>query len=265
MAVGHGVRPMTCGGIRVVRVVAYTRVSTLDQAASGAGLGAQRTAISEEAGRRGWTIVSTIEDAGVSGRTLQRPGLERALDLCRAGQADGIVVAKLDRLSRSVVGFGRLLEAAKREGWNVVALDFGIDLSTPGGELVANVLVSVAQWEARVIGDRTREGLAEKRAQGVKLGRRFSVPEDIRAQIVDARAAGRTLRSIADELNRHAVPTARGGREWAPETVRKVWMTAASGGGQAVVVNAGRSVRPQGRARREARDQGDRHVDRSPR
>jgi DNA invertase Pin-like site-specific DNA recombinase len=72
------------------------------------------------------------------------------------------VVAKLDRLSRSIVHFGLLLEGASKKRFNVVALDLGLDLSTPQGELVANVIASVAQWERRIIGQRTKEALAVK-------------------------------------------------------------------------------------------------------
>lgn len=73
-----------------------------------------------------------------------------------------MVVAKLDRLSRSVVDAGRLLEEARKRGFNIVALDLGLDLSMPTGELVANVLAAVAQWERRMIGVRTSEALQVK-------------------------------------------------------------------------------------------------------
>ncbi len=75
-----------------------------------------------------------------------------------------MVVAKLDRLSRSVVDAGRLLEEARKGRFNIVALDLGLDLSTPTGELVANVLAAVAQWERRMIGLRTSEALQVKMA-----------------------------------------------------------------------------------------------------
>lgn len=71
-----------------------------------------------------------------------------------------------------MVDFGRTLAEANKGGWNIVGLDFGLDLSTPQGKLVANVLMSVAEWEREVIGQRTREGLAVKRAQGVQMGGR---------------------------------------------------------------------------------------------
>jgi DNA invertase Pin-like site-specific DNA recombinase len=102
------------------------------------------------------------------------------LRACRAGEAAGIVTAKLDRLSRSVIDFAKLLAEARKRGFKIVALDLGLDLSTPQGELVANVIASVAQWERRIIGQRTAEGLAAKKAQGVKLGRPRTLPESVR-------------------------------------------------------------------------------------
>jgi DNA invertase Pin-like site-specific DNA recombinase len=96
-----------------------------------------------------------------------------------------------------------------------------VDTSTPVGELVANVMASVAQWERRAIGARTKEALAARRREGVRLGRPPSIPDDVRARIAELRAQGLTLRAIANELNTAGVPTARGARAWAPETIRK--------------------------------------------
>lgn len=147
-------------------VIAYLRVSTEEQENSGAGLNAQKATINASQ-----HPVSSWEQDVVSGKSLERPALQRALLACASGEEDGIVVAKLDRLSRSVIDFGQLLERSRREGWNIVALDFGLDLSTPQGELVANVLMSVAQWERRMIGVRTSEGMQAKKAQGARFGK----------------------------------------------------------------------------------------------
>jgi predicted site-specific integrase-resolvase len=91
-----------------VKVVGYTRVSTEEQGTNGAGLDAQRTAIRAECDRRSWDLVRIHEDV-LSGRSMNRPGLQNALAACRGGEAIGLVVAKLDRLSRSIVDFGNLL------------------------------------------------------------------------------------------------------------------------------------------------------------
>jgi DNA invertase Pin-like site-specific DNA recombinase len=90
---------------RAYSVVGYIRVSTAEQADSGAGLEAQRAAITAEAERRGWQLVHVFEDAGASGKSLSgRQGLQEALQAVEEGQAQALVVAKLDRLSRSLLG-----------------------------------------------------------------------------------------------------------------------------------------------------------------
>lgn len=207
------------------RVVGYVRVSTDEQGNSGAGLEAQRAAIVAECERRGWQLVRVEEDV-LSGKTLRRPGLQAALQACREGEVAGVVVAKLDRLSRSLVDFAGLVDEAQRGGFNVVALDLGVDLSTPAGEFLANVMASAAQWERRIIGQRTRDALAVKRAQGIRLGRPASIAPELAARIQAMRRAERmTLQAICDRLNAEGVPTARGGREWRPTSLRAVLAT----------------------------------------
>jgi DNA invertase Pin-like site-specific DNA recombinase len=204
------------------QIIGYVRVSTSEQADSRLGLEAQRAAILTEAQRRGWTVVEVIEDAGFSAKHMKRPGIQRALEELQRGRADGLVVAKLDRLSRSMVDFSTLMAKATRENWALVALDCAVDTTTPAGEAMANVLATFAQFERRLIGQRTREALAQKRAQGVQLGRPRQLPEKVRKRIKRRRAAGLTLQRIADELNRDGVPTAQGGARWRPSSVRAV-------------------------------------------
>jgi DNA invertase Pin-like site-specific DNA recombinase len=203
------------------RVIGYVRVSTEEQGSNGAGLDAQRQAILSECARRGWQLVRIEEDV-LSGKNMRRPGLLRALEACESGAVSGIVVAKLDRLSRSLVDFAGLLARARAEGWNVVALDLGVDLSTPAGEFLANVMASAAQWERRIIGQRTREAMAIKRAQGVWVSRPVSIPPTLAGRIRRMRGRGMTLQAICDRLNREGVPTPRQGREWRPTSLRAV-------------------------------------------
>ena len=111
--------------------------------------------------------------------------------------------------------------SAGHRGWAVVALDVDVDMTTPTGELVANITSSVAQWERRIIGARTSEALQARKASGVRLGRPVELAEEVRQRIAAERAAGDSLRTIADRLNAEGVPTARGGR-WHASTVRHV-------------------------------------------
>lgn len=207
-------------------VVAYIRVSTEEQADSGAGLAAQRSAIAAECARRGWSLAALFEDAGASGKSLSgRPGLSAALNELESGRASTLVVAKLDRLSRSLLDFSGLMERSRREGWSLVALDLGVDTTTPSGEMMANVLAVFAQFERRMIGQRTRDALAEKRAAGVRLGRPRVLPGDTLALVRELRAGGLTLEAVASELSRRGVPTAHGG-QWHATTVRRLALRA---------------------------------------
>lgn len=211
-------------------VVAYTRVSTEEQASSGAGLDAQQTLIDAEVARRGWTLLETYTDAGVSGKSISnRPALAAALVAVESGQAGTLVVAKLDRLSRSLLDFAELMAGAQRAGWNLVALDLGIDLSTPAGEFLASVMASAAQWERRIIAQRTRDALAAKRAAGVRLGRPSEVPVSVLDHIAHARAAGRSLRGIAADLTAAGVPTIRGGASWSGASIQSIVASQAYG------------------------------------
>jgi len=205
------------------RAVGYLRVSTAEQADSGAGLAAQRAAVESEASRRGWVLVEVYVDAAMSGKAIAgREALAQALDAVETGHAEVLIVSKLDRLSRSLLDFAEIMRRAQAGGWNLVALDLGIDLSTPAGEFLASVMTSAAQWERRIIGQRTREALAAKKAAGVRLGRPRLVTDEIVARMVAERASGKTLTAIADGLTADGVPTAQGGARWYPATVRKV-------------------------------------------
>ena len=205
------------------RAIGYLRVSTSEQVDSGAGLAAQRSAIEAEVARRGWTLTEVFVDAAVSGKSLAgREALTAALDVVKAGQADVLIVSKLDRLSRSLLDFAEIMSRAKSEGWNLVALDLGIDLSTPAGEFLASVMASAAQWERRIIGQRTKDALAAKKLAGVTLGRPRRVPEMVLRRIREERARGDTFSIIAARLTADRIPTAQGGLRWYPATVRKL-------------------------------------------
>lgn len=204
--------------------VAYLRVSTDEQVGSGAGLAAQRTTITAEAERRGWTIVEWFEDAGISGGKgiEERPGLAAAVDAIEAGQAGTLLAAKLDRISRSVLDMAGLMDRSRRGAWGLVTCDLAIDTSSPTGEAAAQMMAVFSQLERRLIGQRTREALAEKRAAGVRLGRPTVLPTDVVQRILDARAAGMSYPKICAELNSAQVPTATGRSTWYPATVRHV-------------------------------------------
>lgn len=203
------------------RVIGYTRVSTEEQGDSGAGLAAQRTAIEAACAERGWVLLEVVTEIQ-SAAKLNRPLLHGALARLKVRDADALVVAKLDRLSRSVHDASGLFLRAAREEWALVALDTPVDTTTPMGEAFASIAAVFAQLERRLIGQRTKEALAARRAQGQRLGRPVSMDDAIRQRIVALRAEGRSLQGIADALEAARVPTAQRGRRWHASTVRGV-------------------------------------------
>ncbi len=206
-----------------MRAIGYARVSTDGQVESGAGLDAQVSVMRAECVRRGWDLLRVAIDAGASGKSLNgRPELTGALDALDAGEAEVLLAAKLDRVSRSVLDFAALMARADRRGWRIVVLDVNVDTTTATGELMTNVVAAFAQYERRLVGQRTRDALAAKKAAGVVLGRPRTLEQALRERIIAERTAGRSLREIAEALTAEGVPTAQGGARWYASTVRHV-------------------------------------------
>ncbi len=207
------------------RALGYVRVSTTEQADSGLGLEAQLFAIRTTAELRGWELVDIVTDAGVSGTRAKRPGLDAAKARMKAGDADLLVVAKLDRLSRSLLDGADLMATAKAQGWALVDISSSLDMSTPQGRMVAGMLLSAAQYESEMNGARTREAMAnlpdDVRDRMRNGGRPRTLDAATEARIRELRAEGLSLRKIADALAEAGVPTAAGGKWW-PATVRQI-------------------------------------------
>lgn len=207
----------------------YVRVSTEEQARDGASLAAQEASLLAEAERRGFAA-EIVRDEGLSAKSLKRPGLLAALERLDRGEAAVLMAHRLDRLSRSVADFAVLLDRARRRSWRLVVCDVDVDTATPSGEFLVNVMAAAAQFERRIIGQRTREGMAQRRAEGVHVGRASVLSEAVLHRIVTARSKGESLRRIAGQLTADGVPTAHGGRAWYPSTVRGVLMSRAAAG-----------------------------------
>ena len=159
-----------------------------------------------------------------SGKSMnKRPGLDRALRALEGltRSPDGLVVAKLDRLSRSLLDFSSLMERAQRRGWAVVALDLGVDTTSPAGEMLANVLAVFAHFERRLIGQPHPGRSVREAGSGVRLGRPPVMDERVRQRIERMYRAGSTATAIAAVLTAEGVPTAHGGARWYQSSVRK--------------------------------------------
>lgn len=206
--------------------VGYRRVSTSEQTHSGLGLDAQSDAIAAAATRLALTVAATFDDLGISGgRPLEeRPGLLAALDALKRG--DTLVIAKRDRLGRSVLNVAMIERLVDRKGARIVsAAGEGSDDDGPTSRLMRQIIDCFAEYERAVIRSRTRAALQVKRARGERVGQipyGFQLAADgVRLEVHDAeqcvlarlrllRAMGLTCRVVADELNREGHRTRRG-------------------------------------------------------
>lgn len=191
-------------------LVAYVRVSTAEQATEGVSLEMQERSIRAWGEAMGHDIVSVHVDAGYSASTLDRPALKEAIRESLRHSRDGLVVLKLDRLTRSVAGLAELMDQYNAEGKALISVRDSLDTTSAGGRLVANIMASVAQWEREIISDRTKDALAELKRQGVRLGRPPSeepTPED-RVCIHNFAVAGWSHRRIAEQTG-YKVSTVR--------------------------------------------------------
>lgn len=218
-----------------MKAVAYYRVSTAAQGRSGLGLDAQRRAVADLCAARGLSLLEEFTEIE-SGKRADRPQLQAALRRAKVTGAT-LVVAKLDRLSRSVA----FLSALQDSGARFIAADM-----PEVNELVVHILAAVAQAERKAIGKRTRDALQAAKARGVKLGnpngaeplrraakgntaaleaRREAVAAraaDIALDVAEIRATGATsLRAIADGLNARHIQAPRGGA-WHAGSVKRL-------------------------------------------
>jgi len=163
------------GNARSVRCAVYTRVSSderLDQSFN--SLDAQREAgtafIASQRAERWHLIPEVYADGGYSGGTLERPALKRLLAAIRAGRVDVIVLYKIDRLTRSLMDFAKLVEVFDRHGVAFVSVTQQFNTTTAMGRLMLNVLLSFAQFEREVAGERIRDKIAASKKRGLWMG-----------------------------------------------------------------------------------------------
>ncbi len=225
-----------------MNVIGYTRVSTNEQAENGVSMAAQEQRIRAHCRQQGWRCIAVVRDDGASGKDLRRPGIQRLLDeLPRKDRRfAAIVVAKLDRLTRSVKDLIRLSEETRRHGVDLVSIAEAVDTRTATGKMFYTLVTVISEWERGVIGERTREALAQKRRNGERLGvipygytlakdgrHLLPVPRELKViqQIRHQREALKlSYAMIADTLNADRIKTKKGGA-WQPATIRSVLQT----------------------------------------
>ncbi|MCC6363152.1 MAG: recombinase family protein [Bryobacterales bacterium] len=219
-----------------MQAIGYIRVSTNKQADKGFSLEAQRERIQAMAVVQQAELLDIVVDAGESAKDLKRPGMERVLAMVATGQVATVIIAKLDRLTRSVRDLADLLELFQRRGVSLVSVAESLDTGSASGRLVLNIMVSVSQWEREAIGERTKTALQFKISQNQWVGNtaygfrlcadRKTVEADpseqrIRRTMVRLRDEGRSLRQIAAYLNKAGRFTRRG-TPWRHDGVARV-------------------------------------------
>src|SRR5215469_14793185 len=205
--------------------IGYVRVSTDRQADLGVSLEAQEAKIRAMATVRGCELDEVIVDGGESAKNLKGPGVEGLLALVDAGKVKVVIVAKLDRLTRSVKDLRSLLELFEKRKVALISVAESLGTGSAADRLVITIMGAVSQWEREAIGERTRDALRHKRSQGrrvgnIAFGARLSYDGEhlepdqeeqaALAEIRRLRKEGTTLRGIAVALNHRAYRTRRG-------------------------------------------------------
>jgi DNA invertase Pin-like site-specific DNA recombinase len=219
-----------------MKAIGYVRVSTDRQAEQGVSLEAQEAKIRAMATVQGAELFEVIVDGGESAKNLNRPGLQRLLTLVDSGKVEAVIIAKLDRLTRSVKDLCSLLELFEKRGVALISVAESLDTASAAGRLVITIMAAVSQWEREAIGERTRDALRHKRTSGERVGNiRFGFrlspdgkhvepdpgEQGVLIEIRHLRQSGHTLRGIAATLNRKALRTRRGSA-WRLEHVARI-------------------------------------------
>jgi DNA invertase Pin-like site-specific DNA recombinase len=177
-----------------MRVALYARVSTLN----GQHPEMQLSELREYGGRRGWQIISEYVDQGVSGSRERRPQLDRLMADAHRRKFEAVLVWKIDRFGRSLRHLVNALADLDAYGVAFVSLRDNLDLSTPSGRLMFQVIGAMSEFERSLIQERVRAGLRNAVARGVRLGRpRTAVDAD---QIARLRASGASWREVAEQM-----------------------------------------------------------------
>jgi site-specific DNA recombinase len=216
------------------RVLGYVRVSKETEA--GLSLAAQATKIRAIAEVKDVPLADVFVDDGASAKSLDRPELQRLLALVDARQVTTVIIAKLDRLTRSIADLCALLDRFEAREVSLVSVAESLDTRSSAGRLVVHIMGSVADWERREIGIRTKDVLSHKRSQGERIGTlpfgsQLSAdgthlePAPLEQRVLDhiqtLKAASRSTRAIAAELNAAGARTRRG-TAWRHQYVARV-------------------------------------------
>jgi len=179
------------------RVALYYRVSTTAQSTE-----SQRLDLERVAAARGWSVVSTYSDEGISGPKGRdaRPGLDALLKAATRGEISLVAVWSLDRLGRSLQNLLETVNELHSVGVDLYIHQQALDTSTPAGKLAFSVFGALAEYERELIRERVKAGLERARRNGTRLGRPTNLNDSVRAAIIELRARDMSIRRIAAQL-----------------------------------------------------------------
>lgn len=220
--------------VEAKRVIGYIRVSTDKQAEHGVSLDAQAEKLRQYCVLYDLELIEVVVDEGASAKSLERPNLPVVLHRLAKGEADAILVTKLDRLTRSVRDLGDLLERSQREGWSIRSVGEQLDTASAAGRLVVNILGAVSQWEREAIAERTSAALQHKKSQGEYTGGKVpfgfivkdgALVEDAhqlaaRDRMLDLHRQGMSIRKICATLTAEGYVHPCG--NWSASTVHRI-------------------------------------------
>jgi DNA invertase Pin-like site-specific DNA recombinase len=204
-----------------MKLVGYCRVSTTAQL-DGLSLASQANRCREWCEKEGHWLYDVVEEQGSGKSTARRPELLWCLERLGVHEFDGLIVSRLDRLSRSVGDFASMIDLGRRQGWEIVCLDPQIDTSTPSGRMIANVSAAFAQFERELISQRQLESVAARKAAGIyRGGRKRLIVGRVEERIHELAADGMSPNRIAQRLESEGF-RAPASEQWHPATVRRV-------------------------------------------
>jgi site-specific DNA recombinase len=225
------------------RAIIYRRVSTDSQTTEegGMSLATQQEKLKAYCVANDLVVAAEFEDAGLSGKTMEeRPGLQSALRMLTAGDADILLVVRLCRLSRNTQQTLALAERCQREGWALASLSERLDTTTAAGRLSLSLLASLNQYEREKIGETVKQTMLFMSRQNRRTGavpygfsldptdpeRKRLVPNDEQQEALRRikrwKRIGHSYRNICDRLRRLGFKTAEGNTDWDPKSVWNV-------------------------------------------
>lgn len=208
------------------KALLYARVSTTMQVEDGVSLDVQERTLKQAGEMYGFSESELVKEEGRSGKNVSgRPKLIDALKRLDAGDADALIVTRIDRLARSTKDFLDIVDRANKNNWRLILLDLNLDTSTYQGRFVVTIMSALAEMERGIIAERAKDIHKDRRERGVvwgvDIGPKQVISPILREKVLVLRKLGYSYKNIADTLNRQGIETPRG-KSWYPSSVKNI-------------------------------------------